>query len=59
VYLILCCETRQKPRSHESGPGFEFADFNLTAPSRMMGMIKVEDKLEVMFNLALKVDPEL
>jgi hypothetical protein len=38
---------------------FEFADFNLTAPSRMMGMIKVEDKLEVMFNLALKVDPEL
>ncbi|MBN8651301.1 MAG: YceI family protein [Cytophagales bacterium] len=38
---------------------FEFADFNLTAPSRMMGMVKVEDKLEVKFNLALKIDPNL
>lgn len=38
---------------------FEFADFNLTAPSRMMGMVKVEDKLEVRFNLALKIDPNL
>ncbi|MBX2895427.1 MAG: YceI family protein [Cyclobacteriaceae bacterium] len=36
---------------------FTFADFNLTAPSRMMGMVKVEDKLEVKFNLALKLDP--
>lgn len=38
---------------------FEFADFNLTAPSRMMGMVKVENKLEVRFNLALKIDPNL
>jgi hypothetical protein len=38
---------------------FEFADFSLTAPSRMMGMVKVEDKLEVKFNLALKIDPNL
>lgn len=38
---------------------FEFADFNLTAPSRMMGMVKVEDNLEVKFNLALKLDPNL
>lgn len=37
---------------------FEFADFNLTAPSRMMGMVRVEDKLEVKFNLALKIDPD-
>ncbi|MBX2913826.1 MAG: hypothetical protein KF856_01010 [Cyclobacteriaceae bacterium] len=36
---------------------FEFADFNLTAPSRMMGMVKVEDNLEVKFSLALKLDP--
>lgn len=38
---------------------FAFADFNLIAPSRMMGMVKVEDKLEVKFNLALKLDPNL
>ena len=38
---------------------FSFADFNLTAPSRMMGMVKVEDNLEVKFNLALKLDPNL
>jgi hypothetical protein len=38
---------------------FGFADFNLTAPSRMMGLVKVEDKLEVKFNLALKIDPNL
>ncbi|MBX2899196.1 MAG: hypothetical protein KF775_06085 [Cyclobacteriaceae bacterium] len=37
---------------------FTFTDFNLEAPSRMMGMVKVEDTLEVRFNLALKLDPE-
>lgn len=38
---------------------FTFADFNLSAPSRMMGMVKVDENLEVKFNLALKVDPNL
>ncbi len=38
---------------------FVFADFNLAAPSRAMGLVKVEDTLEVTFNMALKIDPDL
>ena len=35
---------------------FLFSDFNLKAPQRMMGMIKVNEKLFVQFNLSLKLD---
>lgn len=31
-----------------------FSDFGLTAPQKMMGMIKVEDSLEVEFHLSLR-----
>lgn len=32
-----------------------FSDFGLQAPEKMMGLIKVQDKLEVEFHLALRV----
>ncbi|MFM8912728.1 MAG: hypothetical protein ACKOE6_07425, partial [Flammeovirgaceae bacterium] len=35
---------------------FTFGDFNLKAPQRMMGLIKVDERLNVSFNLALKLD---
>ncbi|MCZ8070017.1 MAG: hypothetical protein ACK5SJ_05415 [Bacteroidota bacterium] len=35
---------------------FTFGDFNLKAPQRMMGLIKVDERLNVSFNLALKID---
>lgn len=35
---------------------FQFSDFNLKAPQRMMGMIKVNENLFVQFNLSLKLD---
>jgi hypothetical protein len=33
---------------------FQFSDFNLEAPSRMFGMIKVEEALDVSFHLVLR-----
>ncbi|MCW5910535.1 MAG: YceI family protein [Cyclobacteriaceae bacterium] len=35
---------------------FQFGDFNLKAPSHMLGAIKVEETLEVRFNLVLRLD---
>jgi hypothetical protein len=35
---------------------FQFADFKLKPPQRMMGLIKVNEALQVKFNLALKID---
>lgn len=36
---------------------FTFSDFNLEAPSRMLGMVKVHDTLTVNFRLMLQLDP--
>jgi hypothetical protein len=36
---------------------FTFSDFNLIPPSRMMGTIKVQEDLNVKFNLVLRLDP--
>ena len=35
---------------------FTFSDFNLVPPKRMMGMVKVEQSLNVAFHLVLKLD---
>jgi hypothetical protein len=35
---------------------FSFADFNLTPPEKMMGMIKTQQELNVTFKLDLKLD---
>jgi hypothetical protein len=35
---------------------FTFSDFNLEAPSKMMGMVKVNDALKVNFHLVLLLD---
>ncbi len=37
---------------------FNFGDFNLKAPQRMMGLIKVDERLNVSFNLVLKIDAQ-
>lgn len=36
--------------------GFTFSDFNLQPPKRMMGLVKVEQSLNVGFHLILKLD---
>lgn len=38
------------------GRDFTFADFDLEAPKRMMGLIKVEEELKVNFHLVLLLD---
>lgn len=42
--------------SLKGGRVFQFSDFSLTAPSRMMGLVKVDDTLDVQFHLVLKLD---
>jgi hypothetical protein len=41
----------------KGGRNFVFSDFRLQAPTRMMGMVKVEEALDVNFHLVLKLDP--
>jgi hypothetical protein len=36
---------------------FQFSDFNLTPPTRMMGMVRVNQALKVSFHLRLLLDP--
>lgn len=38
---------------------FKFADFNLIPPKRMMGMVSVQEDIQVQFHLVLKLDPDL
>jgi len=55
----LNCTIEAKDTGHihlKGGREFTFADFNLEAPSRMMGMVKVHDKLTVNFHLVLLLD---
>ena len=40
----------------QGGRDFTFSDFNLEAPSKMMGMVKVSDALKVNFHLVLLLD---
>lgn len=40
----------------KGGRNFTFSDFNLTPPTRMMGLVKVEDSIEVNFHLILLLD---
>jgi hypothetical protein len=41
----------------KGGRNFVFSDFKLQAPTRMMGMVKVNETLDVNFHLILKLDP--
>jgi hypothetical protein len=40
----------------KGGRDFTFSDFNLQAPKHMMGLVKVEQGLNVNFHLVLKLD---
>ncbi|MGE0771395.1 MAG: YceI family protein [Cyclobacteriaceae bacterium] len=40
----------------KGGRTFAFKDFNLEAPSRMMGLVKVQETLQVSFHLVLLLD---
>lgn len=40
----------------KGGRNFAFSDFNLEAPTRMMGMVKVKETLDVNFHLILELD---
>ena len=40
----------------KGGRTFQFSDFNLSAPKKMMGIIKVDNNLDVQFHLVLKLD---
>lgn len=42
----------------KGGRDFTFAEFNLQAPSRMMGLVKVQETLKVNFHLVLLLDME-
>lgn len=41
----------------KGGRNFVFSDFKLQAPTRMMGMVKVSESLDVNFHLVLMLDP--
>ena len=41
----------------KGGRNFVFKDFNLEAPTRMMGLVRVDENLDVNFHLVLKLDP--
>ena len=41
----------------KGGRNFVFKDFNLEAPTRMMGLVRVDENLEVNFHLVLTLDP--
>lgn len=55
-YMPCVFEARSGSIFLKGERNFTFSDFNLKAPQRMMGLIKVEDRLNVSFNLALKID---
>lgn len=59
TFSITCTlETTSKGLVHlTGGREFTFSDFSLEAPSRMMGMVKVNDTLTVTFRLILQLDP--
>jgi hypothetical protein len=59
TFEVKCSiETEKTGRIHlKGGHEFTFADFNLEAPSRMMGLVKVDEKLLVNFHLVLLIDP--
>jgi len=40
----------------KGGRSFSFSDFNLEPPSKMMGLVKVKDSLDVNFHLVLLLD---
>lgn len=40
----------------KGGRAFQFSDFDLETPKHMMGLIKVNDALDVQFHLVLKLD---
>lgn len=42
----------------KGGRSFTFSDFNLEPPSRMMGLVKVDDALDVNFHLVLLLDED-
>ncbi len=55
------CTIEVKPNGFihlNGGRNFEFADFNLEAPTRMMGLVLVEKNLDVNFHLVLKLEGE-
>lgn len=57
-YDVNCTiETEETGLIHlKGGRVFTFSDFNLEPPVKMMGLIKVQEKLEVNFHLVLLLD---
>lgn len=43
----------------KGGRNFVFSDFNLIAPTHMMGVVKVNEELDVNFHLVLKLDSNI
>lgn len=61
VFEVDCTmETKPNGLIHLKGERqFTFSDFKLIPPKRMMGMVTVQEELEVKFHLVLKLDPDL
>ena len=60
VFDVDCTmETQPSGLIHLKGSRqFKFSDFQLQPPKRVMGMVTVQQELEVKFHLILKLDPE-
>lgn len=57
-FEVTCSiEAKSNGQIHlKGGRNFIFSDFNLEAPTRMMGMVKVKETLDVNFHLILELD---
>lgn len=57
-FEVTCSiEAKNNGQIHlKGGRNFIFSDFNLEAPTRMMGMVKVKETLDVNFHLILELD---
>lgn len=58
LFEVTCSiEAKSDGQIHlKGGRNFAFSDFNLEAPTRMMGMVKVQETLDVNFHLILELD---
>jgi YceI-like domain. len=59
IFEVDCTlETQPSGLIHLKGArSFTFSDFKLVPPKRMMGMVTVQENLDVSFHLVLKLDP--
>lgn len=55
--IVCTIEVEESGIIHlKGGRNFTFTDFNLVAPTRMMGLVKVENSIDVKFHLQLLLD---